>query len=204
MLDKLVELQMDTSPRVTPSHRVKELMLVSQINRRLGVVSAMNCKSGLDRTGFMHAITDSLAKLTPEEAADVIDNWDTDFRETNIEVGLARRFAEGTYTISAKSDEKRELQKKHMQVRKNILQHMLRVGLPITGVSTGVVGLKYMKGALDANPIPLQLLPPDVTIVNENGEEKEVRLTRIKRDGTMAWTRAGHDLIASLSQNRGA
>ena len=70
--------------------RGKEMMMIQIMNKEFGITSAMNCKSGLDRTGFLHSLTIASAKETNSSTSfEMIDHWDETTKKINSAVADA-------------------------------------------------------------------------------------------------------------------
>ncbi|CCB91694.1 putative uncharacterized protein [Waddlia chondrophila 2032/99] len=181
--------------------RNQEHLMFFALNKQLGVISAMNCKSGLDRTGFLFALFLGAQDLPEDKKMKIALNWESYTLELNQ---LYRNNGYDPAKVMAVLDEPHrdhadEL--KHVfQMQQNVLQHLLTVSLPITGISTGMIGLKYGKG-MKENLLPLYCIPP--VVKNESGEI--IQLLRYKRSGRpKGLTTEGHRLITQLSLHRGA
>ena len=66
----------DSLPGSELMERGQELMMFQLLNQRMGVISGVNCKSGLDRTGFVFAMMMGLIQCSQERALDIVANWD--------------------------------------------------------------------------------------------------------------------------------
>lgn len=188
-------------------------MSLQMLNNRLGVVSGINCKSGLDRTGFVFALRMALEQLNarisrPAEVTDMVQHWGSISREMNRRIandGLDN-FNEW---LKAPDANRAETQLKArillaIEFRKLVLDNLIRLGLPITGISTGVPGLKWHKG-FQENLIPLNFIPPYVEVTSETGQPRKVAMVKYDHSGKPeGLTKPGHDLLTNLSSMRGS
>ena len=208
--------------------RGQEGLLIQLLNDRLGVHSAMNCKSGLDRTGFWHAVKLSMVRIEKEDptfdSLEFVENWDSNTTLINkLEARLNKdneTLADWMFGSPEKSHKDwlakfgdllpkgcikqgkngPEIDIGHfvhfktnmrnvMKFRNMVAQNLLAVGIPITQLSTGVVGFKWNKGFLE-NLLPLNFIPS--TVDAEMG--KNVRLVNYNSDGSVKgitlWGRA--------------
>lgn len=201
--------------------RGQELMILGMLHQELGIVDAMNCKSGLDRTGINHAIVLSLEKMRkekefgPEREFELVDNWDN---TSTILNGLVTKYGQelidawldGAYPID-ENEEISTLLKNRMKdvikFRKLVLDNLIEVAIPITQTSTGLVGLKWNDRLL--NLIPLNFLPPYVrkTFKTETADKTEV-LELVKYDKRTGkpkkLTNHGQRLLLKFSTSRGS
>lgn len=187
VLDAQLEI---TGKRIS---RGKEGMLIQLLNERLGVHSAMNCKSGLDRTGLWHAVTLALASFVECDPFLLVDNWD----ETTA---LFNKMNCGLIGISSIS---KEMHKQMIFVelfRESVFQNLLSVGLPITQTSTGFMGFKWNSG-FQENLLPLNFLPAFVEV---EGEAAPVRLVNYDKNGeVLGITEWGRSLLTKFQDSRG-
>lgn len=198
LLRRLLGVQLDREEM----SRGQELMMYQLLNQRLGVISAMNCKSGLDRTGFYHAVTFALKQL--EDPLALVMQWDTltvelnqKFRDCNFDVGKVYVWKD---TLGS---EKKKQVEAILTFRLHVIQNLLNVSLPITAISTGVLGLKWGKG-MKENLVPLNFIPPVVKVDRGEQNIEEVQIIEYSAKGhPKGLTRTGHDLLTQLSQMRG-
>lgn len=92
--------------------RGHELMVIQLLHARLGITSAINCKSGLDRTGFLHAVKMSLEELETEGPSkavfDLVVNWNSHTDEANLHKGKILSVMKST------GNAEKELEMSHM------------------------------------------------------------------------------------------
>lgn len=185
--------------------RGKENMAIQLLNDKLGVTSALNCKSGLDRTGIWHAVKLGMLLLEKEiankpvegmsesqqaEAAsrrifNLVNDWDATTTLMNKLSAHLKGEVLDSYIQDGKSPEEslaawkekfgdllpdmsveefKELKQKMsdaLDLRKEVLNYLISVGIPITTASTGMMGLKWNSG-IQENLIPLNFLPSHV------------------------------------------
>jgi hypothetical protein len=81
-----------------------------------------------------------------------------------------------------------------------VLQNLLAVGIPITQISTGVVGFKWNTGFVE-NLLPLNFIPSHVKL--EDGTV--VRLVNSGSDGSVKGiTTTGRRLLTKFQNSRGS
>jgi len=193
---------------VVPRHdRGKEGMAIQLLNDLLGVTSAMNCKSGLDRTGFWHAIKLAMGNVIKNLGRDasfsLVQGWETKSRQVNQlinQMGI-EKFNKWIQTEgSSEADEELKTDFKHIvEFRKSILSNMIRMGIPITIASTGLAGFKWHKG-MQENLIPLNFLPPFVQV---NG--RAIQLVIYDNNGRpTGMTSSGRQLLTKFQSYRGS
>lgn len=205
--------------------RGQEGMMIQMLNDKLGVISAMNCKSGLDRTGFWHAV--KLAMLTQEEkigserAFRLVNNWErtTDLMNKVDALGEQRLMAyfEGRNSWDAAEseisdllpldrngenfEEWRQTIEDIMSFRQEVLNNLIEVGIPITTASTGLMGLKWNSG-IQENLLPLNFLPAYVTVGENNDRVRLVKYdSKGEISGLSTW---GKRLITKFNKLRGS
>ncbi|MGA8164068.1 MAG: hypothetical protein WB791_03465 [Waddliaceae bacterium] len=177
-----------------PVDRGKEIMMFQLLNRNLNVISAVNCKSGLDRTGFAYAVMMALSELSKKDAFDLIEHWEDDTRLVNLLLHQER----GPVHVTGPKRER------IVDFRNRVLENLLKISMPITGSSTGLMGIKWHKGRFTANKIPLNFLPPIIKIEKEDGKIVEKRILTYKDNGKVdGLTEIGQNLILQLSDYRG-
>lgn len=180
LLLKLIDSQL----RINPLSRAQEVLMIKLLNKELGVISATNCKSGLDRTGFAHAVEMAVyqlyksGKYTSQQIEELVLNWD--------EIS-SNHFTPG----KAKSDILNEMQN-------YVLMNLIDVGIPITQRSTGLVGLKWHSGRT-AQLVPLEFIPEKV----KRGDV-DVKLVNYENGKPTGLTDLGHRLLTKLQKMRGA
>lgn len=180
--------------------RNQEHLMLFALDKRLGVITAMNCKSGLDRTGFLFALFLSAMDLPEDKVLEIALNWESYSLELN---GLYKEKGYNPDLVATQLSQMGERGKNLKVVfdmQQNVLQHLLKVSLPITGKSTGLIGLKYQKG-ISENLLPLYCIPP--VVMTDDGTVKQI-LTYTSKGHPKGLTPEGHALITQLSPYRGA
>ncbi|KAH3764788.1 hypothetical protein Pelo_3347 [Pelomyxa schiedti] len=149
---------------------VQRLMAVTTINSLLKVVTAMNCKSGCDRTSISFAVATAINMILitrpdPETLsllADVILNYET--MEPPELKGLYNEDALNLMLDDPSMSKKMLLM---LEFRNCFFANLIEVGWTITILSTGVPGLKIGRsGSLFANPVVRSLVPPYTKVGN--------------------------------------
>ncbi len=182
--------------------RNQEHLLFFALDKELGVITAMNCKSGLDRTGFLFALFLGAMDLPEEKMLKIALNWESYSLELNQ---LYRKNNYDPKAVWNELDPKYHRDGEELryifEMQQNVLQHLLKVSLPITGISTGLVGLKWGKG-MTANLLPLYCIPP---VVKTGDPERTIQLLTYSKSGKpQGLTAEGHRLMTQLSPHRGA
>ncbi|HEY4831192.1 MAG TPA: hypothetical protein VIH61_01330 [Waddliaceae bacterium] len=175
--------------------RGQQLMTFMLLDKKLGVISAFNCKSGLDRTGFVHAVILAMMDTPKAQLFGLVTNWDVRTAELNKKLKAAN------YDASLLNDPNDQA---ILAFRQRVMTNLLKISLKITVSSTGLIGLKWSKG-MSANLIPLNFLPPKVRIVDDNGEVKEEQILTYDKNGDPeGFKEVGHQIFTQLSDQRGA
>lgn len=136
--------------------RNQELLIVkslaSEFNGGGSLISAENCKSGLDRTGMSSAAQTALHQLyalypdKKEIIHRMVLNWDV----------LSTRGVEETGKLAEERGMVEEF-------RRIYCANLIKIGLPITFRSTWLLGLKW-KAGLQPQLVPLNFLPASVQV----------------------------------------
>lgn len=175
--------------------RGQQLMTYLLLDEKLGVISAMNCKSGLDRTGFVFALKLTMMDTPKDQLFDLVTHW-----EERAAV-LNKRLKAANYDASSFKD---PADQAILQFRQRMMTHLLKICLEITVTSTGLIGLKWSKGMV-ANLIPINFLPAKVKIIKEDNSTEEVQILTYDKDGAPeGLTEIGHRIMTQLSDQRGA
>jgi hypothetical protein len=160
--------------------RGKEGMVIQMLNSHLNITAAMNCKSGLDRTGLWHAVKLAMEgmdkTLGPNRSFQLVNEWETTSTQLNrlyanlgqekVNAWLEGEDIDLTQILGADVGDLDVLKEKMRDViefRKLVLNHLIRIGIPITIASTGLMGLKWNSG-MQQNLIPLNFLPYSIDI----------------------------------------
>lgn len=195
LLKKILGAGLGLEP--APSRGQEDLML-ALFARMSGVHLAINCKSGLDRTGWLWAAVQALPKDN-KQAFDLVMGWDKNTEEINTLVLIA---AEGyirkgksqteAWALAAQEFESTAYDTKRpahlscvmfqpfIEYRKRVYDILVSECLPMTAISTGLVGLKWGKG-IKENLIPLNFIPPAVdgkSLVTYGPDGKPLGLTK--------------------------
>jgi len=133
-----------------PLSAVQELALMLLLDQALGTVTEINCKSGLDRTGFTRALHTVLQMKVSKDGLDETVEFIRDF-EKNVQAldrGVLR------------DPEKSAV----IDFQQNLLTELKKVSIPITERSSGLKGLKLhwtvkSFNPFQKNPHPVNWLP---------------------------------------------
>jgi len=196
----------DEIPKNELMERGQELMMFQLLNQRMGIISAVNCKSGLDRTGFIYAMMMSLVQCPDKLAFEIASNWDKYTLDINSKM---KEFEYDTTKLyqwldEIEDEELKEVYQTILGFRLNVFNNLVNVSLPITAISTGLFGLKWGSG-MQENLIPLNFIPPVVQVVHEDGKVELVRIVNYHENGKVkGLTKMGHRLLTQMSPRRGA
>lgn len=190
------------SPEKGSSQGVR-VMNMYLLDRILGVSSEFNCKSGLDRTGYIRSLVASLTKYQEARgygaAINFVKNSDRLMNEVSI---LQENW--GSHRVFTRALEDQKHLRDAYEFQRDFLNEILSVAKPITQRSTGVEGLKWHWQKNGMNPLeknmhPLPYIPKYVSL--PDGEEKS--LTRY-RAGKKVFTSFATELLVGQAGNRGA
>lgn len=226
--------------------RGQEGMAIQMLSDKLGVTCAMNCFSGLDRTGIWHAVKLAMLtmekKMSPVKTLELVKNWEKtttlmnqltahmeegehlgqlfpSFSELDQDGNVIRKLTPEGYDL-IDFNQYHVLRKRYgdlfpqmtipeftklkenmlavIEFRNEVLKQLITVGIPLTTISTGVMGLKWSSGIRE-NLIPLNFLPSHVQ--NENGDV--VPLTKFnKKGGVEQMTKEGSLLLKKYQDLR--
>ncbi len=179
LMVKLIDSQLRLD---NPIPRAQEVLIIKLLNKELNVISATNCKSGLDRTGFAHAVEIALFQLykkyEKQDIENLVLNWDKISKD---------HFTPG----KPKSNILNEMQN-------YVLMNLIDAGIPITQRSTGLLGLKWHSGKM-AQLVPLEFIPATITSGGNT-----VTLVKYENGAPTGLTDMGHRLLTKLQKFRGA
>lgn len=207
LMRKVLGSQLDLEEH--PTSRGQEELTMQDLDDALNVVSGVNCKSGLDRTGLFHSLMLAGVKrrnrLGQEKAYALSDTWDQTTQKINLAIAQAKPGEDPMDSLlgggSPLSDAEKQEVCDVIEYRKMVLSNLIRVGIPITQVSTGLIGMKWNSG-LKENLIPLNFLPPFVEV---GKDKKVIQLVKFDQDGQITGlTVAGQQLLIKLSAFRGS
>ena len=157
------------------------------LDQSLGVVTEINCKSGLDRTGFTRSLHTVLQMKVKDDGLDKTFKFICDF-EKNVKLR-----DKGQLTNVAEQHAINKFQK-------NLLHELTEVAIPITERSSGLKGLKWHWGLkslnpFKANPHPVNWLPLEAA--------DGTKYFTLDKNGKRHVTDALAKLLCGLSSKRG-
>lgn len=181
-------------PKLSPAEELAYQLLFDHV---LGAATEINCKSGLDRTGFARALQNVIEqRLHTQPLSDVLKFF-VNFKLRVKQMDLAYLRSRDTYEWLKEYAEE-------LKFQQDILAELLGVAMPITGRSTGLEGLKWhhdkkSMNPFEKNPHPLPFLP--IYVINHDGNPVEIIKfdTQCKRE----FTPEGNALLMRLSTRRG-
>jgi hypothetical protein len=154
-----------------PLSRVSEFLSLAFLDRLLGVVSCLNCKSGCDRSGLVHALSTALNLLVDSHP----NPWDTkvfaavcfdfDVLVENVDeyTQTPEQFVASLaqWELCKRGDVDRAMSFVS-ELRNWTFVVLMDIGWRINIHSTGLTGLKFHLGSVSANPHVVSVLPPFV------------------------------------------
>ncbi len=175
----------------------QKLGLELLLDQSLGCVTEINCKSGLDRTGFARAMQNALQQeMKNGKSIEALREFITNF-ESNV-----KKMDRGEL-------QDLDLEEDIIRFQNNIFRELVTVGLLITARSTGMPGLKWhhdkksLKSRLnpfEKNMHPMPYLPRSIIV-----DGKEVAIIKVSKNGKRELTEEyGQPILMGLSQKRGA
>jgi hypothetical protein len=164
----------------------EELACMLLLDHMLNVVTEINCKSGLDRTGFTRSLQTVVQKKVKEVGLSKAFDFITKFDENVQKIDQNRPDIDEETTRAVE------------QFQRDILRELKAVAIPITERSSGLKGLKWHWGLktmnpFQANPHPLNWLP------RTEGSKINIELANGKRKVTDKFA----EELCGLSQKRG-
>lgn len=221
LMRKLLAQQLDM-PGEKKISRGNEGLVIQQLLNRLGATSALNCKSGLDRSGFWFATKLAMESFEKNHGVKrlqgLVVDWDPMTKLLNqLTMKVGASYTDWiTATASFDQWKKLNLLPKDLdpakfnliktklrdvaEFRNQVLCNLIKIGIPITGISTGVVGMKWNKG-FQENLIPLNFLPCYV----QKDNHEFVQLLRYDSSGTpRGMENGGRQLITKFQSLRGS
>jgi len=171
----------------------QEGMIIHLLNHKLGVTSQVNCKSGLDRSAIWHSIKLALEQLLSnpkkfDSAFAMVMEWEPLTHKLNNVVsqfGLKKFNAWLDGDVALENQDRAEIEKllgfdskttqndvdqlknkfrDVIEFRKLVVNNMIRISVPITLASTGLLGLKWSPGTWQENPVALNFIPSHVHV----------------------------------------
>jgi hypothetical protein len=181
------------------------------LDRSLGVVTEINCKSGLDRTGFVRALERALMEKVEEvgvgSAYDFLLDFETRAQhfDAALSAVLEHRGTDFDYQDWLKNQPPKDQEVARFQSR--IWAELCAVGVPITARSSGLPGLKWHFGKKSLNPFeknchPLPFLPRIVGVRKGNKIEW-TEMVQLKNGIRRTLTPTGILVLMGLSRRRG-
>lgn len=206
---KLMRTLLGSQLGIAPVSRGQEHLIIAMLDYQLGAVEENNCKSGLDRTGARASVSmamrQALASGTSmKEMMDMIMHWDMTTKEMNQFTAhrgsnYLQKVLDDQHSFEgfvSTKDRMRQVAK----FRENVLHNLLKFGLPITQISTGLRGMKWNTG-MQQNLLPLNFFPPSV-------KKGNTAISLVKYDASTGeprqFTKDGASLFLGWSKYRGA
>ncbi|MCE5316558.1 MAG: hypothetical protein LLG04_04245 [Parachlamydia sp.] len=191
-------------PKLTPAQELGYQLLFDQM---LNVVTEINCKSGLDRTGFARSMLNAIEQKikngkSTEEIATFLDNFENSVKAMDREVSeQMRRDPAFSFTQWLEGDGQRYREVYDFQA--SVFAELVGVARCITGRSAGPEGLKWHYGKksinpFEKNPHPVPFIPMFIV-----AEGKTVPLIQVNKKGNRSFTTDGIDVLMGLSARRG-
>eukprot|EP00668_Euglena_longa_P035130 GGOE01045126.1.p1 GENE.GGOE01045126.1~~GGOE01045126.1.p1 ORF type:complete len:657 (+),score=181.43 GGOE01045126.1:252-1973(+) len=189
--------------------RVSEFLSLALLDRLLGIVSCMNCKSGCDRCGLVHALTTAANIVFDNHSAR--GDWEV-FARTCVEFDtLAETVDEHTQTFEKFVVALTQWQHQYddndralllvSEIRNWAFVALMNIGWRVNIRSTGLAGLKFHLGSVSANPHVAGALPPYI-IGKYSAAEEGFQAISVHRK--LSLNRKVADFLNGASQFRGA
>lgn len=184
--------------------RGQELLVLHLLNQKMGVVSSVNCKSGLDRTGFVFSLMMAVSQtMDDHKQMDLVLNWDKYTKTLNQKMLEFDYSTKNLYEWVNKleSEDEKKLYLAILDFRLKVFENLVRVGMPITATSTGLLGVKWEHGWRQ-NLVPLNFLPPVIKVEGKNDPVQIINYD--KNSEPSGLTKKGERLIVQLTNRREA
>lgn len=199
-------------PALSPAQEVGMHLLLDHI---LGAASQINCKSGLDRTGFARSLAVALEQFRSTDgsmdikaAYEFLKDYEGNVIEMDKAVEFAKRDAKkqgetfdfGTWITTGKGRGYLEVAK----FQAKVWEELNLVALPITARSSEYEGVKWhhqktgLTADFEKNPHPLPYLP---MYVFDTGNEKWIQIVQTAANKRRV-TAEGNILLMGLSGER--
>ncbi|NGX41788.1 MAG: hypothetical protein K940chlam7_00062 [Chlamydiae bacterium] len=162
------------------------------LNEDFGVISALNCDNGIDRTNLAFAIRLAVSQLkqefSREEVGEMLEHWEEITRAVNKKV-----------TNGGEGETPQRLAQMVIRYRERFCGNLVNFCIPITELNTSG-GMPQRQERLYEHQIPLNFFPSHFSFPNEAGEPERVPLVNYDSEtGTPTeLTDAGHRLMMSV------
>lgn len=191
-------------PKLTPTQELGYQLLFDQM---LNLVTEINCKSGLDRTGFarslLNAIQQEIKKgTTVAEMVKFLDNFESAVHAMDMDVSeRMRQDPHFNFATWLEGDGQRHRGVYDFQA--SVFAELVGVARRITGRSAGVEGLKWHHdkksiNPFEKNPHPIPFIPMFI-----EAEGQMVQLIQVDKKGHRSLTADGNAVLMGLSARRG-
>lgn len=193
-------------PKINPA---EELAFQLIFDHMLGAATEINCKSGLDRSGFTRSLHNAIQQKLKEgksytDILQFVRNFEFFVKGMDAEV-QARMQADPDFNFKEWLQNFGGDFKEFHDFQVAVFSELMGVARPITGRSSGIEGLKWHhdKNSLnpyEKNPHPIPFIP---MFVLDEGTGKMVQLIRLNKKGQRELTAEGNAVLMGLSARRG-
>jgi len=178
-------------PKLTPAQELSYQLLFDHV---LGTVTEINCKSGLDRTGFTRSLHNAIQQKLKDEPLEKVLDFLTGFEDRVKEMDKEYQ----------KSNVWSDKYKAEYAFQKAVFAELMGVALTITGRSSGPDGLKWHHDKKSLNPYEKNPHPlPFIPIFIQNGDQTLVEVIEFDKNGKRMLGKVGNALLMGLSSHRG-
>lgn len=202
----LIENQLDI-PDVTPPSWTQMLMLLQLLHEELGVLTVINCDTGLDRTSMAFAVmlSTSLIKqhFPKEKIMDAALHWIQTVLEVNKKIARLSREQLDSWLYSLSTNEEEAALKQRaglvIKFRDIFLGILENLCIPLTKSAGKVQDLIWLNSQKVSNKELLYLLPIEGEVTGMDGRRSKTKIVNLDENGTPTdLTNAGHFLMTQL------
>lgn len=174
LLAKLLGPHLDL-PDASSITWVQQLFIMQLLHEEMGVISALNCNTGLDRTHLAFAIQLAVAVLKTHYSVDELIDLAVDWNK-----------ACPCFEV----------------FQKCVLEILEKICVPIMRKSSGSCSLEWHETQKE-NPVYFELFPKEGEVRNKEGKVLKVNILRrdFETGNALGLTKAGHFLMTSLTSS---
>lgn len=191
-------------PQLTPTQELAYQLLFDQM---LNIVTEINCKSGLDRTGFARSLLNAIQQEikkghTLAEIASFFDNFESGVQAMDRDIEEKMR-QDPNFNFTEWLENEGWRHRGVYDFQASVFAELVGVARRITGRSAGVEGLKWHHdkksiNPFEKNPHPVPFIPMFIV-----ADDKTVPLIQVNRNGHRSFTKDGNAVLMGLSARRG-
>lgn len=198
------QLGMEKELGLKPLHAAELMGVQLLLDRMLGTVTEINCKSGLDRTGFVRSLNNAIQqKLNEGKSYEEVMKFLLKFEggAAKLDAVLQKEYKEkgDDFDISKYFQEHPDY-KEIADFQGKVFAELKGVGFDITGRSTGVPGFKWHHDKKGVNPYEKNLhpMPYIPMLIYDSNTTKWIQM---KSENNL--TSDGNAVLMGLSKKRG-